>query len=177
MWDNSIDWTNPCQTAISHAGMPLWQPSRPARARAQRKLPFSASTHPICPPAAGADANNFIAPRPGLQRCTCSLIAAESFQFTAQISKLPHLQTRGKEHTGCSHLELLFKVFHIWGLCALDPVYLSISLSRGDFMGTPGAHSLRVIKVGSNSQSQIHRFPHAHFKSGQELNTSTWSFY
>ena len=138
--------------------MPLWQPSRPARARAQRKLPFSASTHPICPspPAAGADANNFIAPRPGLQRCTCSLIAAESFQFTAQISKLPHLQTRGKEHTDWLTPGAALQSFPYLGLlCALDPVYLSISLSRGDFMGTPGAHSLRIIKVGSSSDPQV----------------------
>ena len=157
--------------------MPLWQPSRPARARAQRKLPFSASTHPICPPPPAADANNFIAPRPGLQRCTCSLIAARRV-FSLQLKSVNCPICRQEEKsTGCSHLELLFKVFHIWGLCALDPVYLSISLSRGDFMGTPGAHSLRIIKVGSSSQSQIHRFPHAHFKSGQELNTSTWSFY
>ena len=79
-------------------------------------------------------ANNFIAPRPGLQRCTCSLIAAESFQFTAQISKLPHLQTRGKEH-GLLTPGAALQSFPYLGLVCVGPSLSINLLIEGRFYG------------------------------------------
>ena len=159
--------------------MPLWQPSRPARARAQRKLPFSASTHPICPSPPAADANNFIAPRPGLQRCTCSLIAAESFPFTAQISKLPHLQTRGKEHTRIAHTWSCSSKFSIFGACVRWTQFIYQSPYRGEILwGHPVHIPSGSSKLDLAPSLRSTGFPcHAHFKSGQELNTTTWSFF
>ena len=110
MWDNSIDWSILGQTTIWHAGMPLLTRTRPARPLGPVPIESFHSDFPLCPPrqyvpgvlasspAAGAgDATNFIA-RPALF-ATMHMFpncCPESFHFTAQISKLPSLQTRGK---------------------------------------------------------------------------------